>query len=148
MTQQTTSDNNDSLAQRIAKHMMNHEGVVDLLALEYDDGGAGWAQVSLIIKKNMLNGHGSVHGGIIFSLADSAFAYACNSHNKTSVAQQASISFLSPGLLGERLTARAHENGVVGRSGVYTVEITGKDKRVVAVFQGLARTIGNELVKD
>jgi acyl-CoA thioesterase len=141
--------NKDDLrAQRIARKMMNDEGTAPDWRLEYEDGGVGWARVSMIIKANMLNGHQNAHGGMIFSLADTAFAYACNSHNQISVAQQASISFLSPAKLNERLTAHATEIAKEGRTGSYAVNIMGADGRVVATFQGLSRTIRGQVLEE
>ena len=85
---------------------------------------------------------------MIFSLADTAFAWACNSRNVATFAQQANISFLSPGQAGETLTADAREDGSAGRAGVYTVRVTGEDGRVVAVFQGLSRTAGGSIIDE
>lgn len=95
---------------------------------------------------DMLNGHGSVHGGLIFALADTAFAYACDARNISTVAQQASIIFVSPATVGEILIAEAHEVTVAGRSGVYAVEVQSRDGRVVAIFQGLSRAVGGPVV--
>ena len=139
--------NKDDLrAQRIARKMMSDEGTAPEWALEYEDGGAGWAQLSMVIKSNMLYGYQNAHGGIIFALADTAFAYACNSRNEVTVAQQSSISFLSPGKLNERITAHASEIALEGRSGSYAVVIKGEDGRIVATFQGLSRTIRGKII--
>jgi len=96
----------------------------------------------------MLNGFEAIHGGMIFALADSAFAYACNSENKVTVAQQASIAFLSPAYAGEKLTAVAKREAGEGRSAVYNVVVTGPDDRVVATFQGLSRTIRGHILEE
>lgn len=88
-----------------------------------------------------MNGHGICHGGYIFTLADSAFAFACNSYNQLVVAQQNQITYLAPGKADERLTATALEKSKTGRSGVYDVTVTGEDGRVIALFRGLSRTI-------
>ena len=127
---------------------MSDEETAPEWELKYEDGGAGWAQLSMVIKPNMLNGYQNADGGIIFALADTAFAYACNSHNKITVAQQASISFLSPGKLNERLTAHASEIALEGRSGSYAVVIKGEDGRIVATFQGLSRTIRGKVINE
>ena len=129
----------DRKAQEIAKRMMAAEGTSPQWNLEYEDGGVGWARVSFVITEEMLNGHHNAHGGMIFSLADSAFAYACNSRNQIAVGYNATITFLSPGKLGERLTATADEVARGGLSGCYTVLVKGEDDRTVAVFQGLSR---------
>ena len=86
----------------------------------------------------MLNGHGIAHGGMIFALADTAFAYACNSRNVTTVAAQASIVFLDAAREGEMLVAEAREAALAGRSGVYNVSVRGEDGRAIAEFQGLS----------
>jgi acyl-CoA thioesterase len=100
----------------------------------------------MLLRPDMANGHGIVHGGMIFSLADSAFAYACNSRNAITVAAHASISFLSPAKVGETLIAEAEERAREGRSGVYAVRVTADDGRIVAEFQGLSRQIGGAIV--
>jgi len=89
----------------------------------------------------MLNGHRICHGGYIFTLADSAFAFACNSYNQNTVAQQNQITYLAPGKQGEILTATATEVSRTGRSGVYDVVVTGEDARTIALFRGLSRSI-------
>ncbi len=137
----------DKFAQRIARKMLSEEGTGPAWGIEYEDGGVGWAQISFTVKNDMLNGHGTIHGGMLFALADTALAYACNSRNNRSVAQQASIAFLSPARAGEIITATAREAALEGRSGVYTVEVTGEDARVIASFQGLSRTIRGHIIE-
>lgn len=100
------------------------------------------------VRPDMLNGHGICHGGFIFTLADSAFAFACNSYNQTTVAQQNQITYLSPGQPEERLTAAAREVSRSGRSGIYDVTVTGEDDRVVALFRGLSRSINGQLFTE
>jgi acyl-CoA thioesterase len=136
----------DELAFRIATHMRATEGALIGTGLRLIAAREGYAQVALDVDETMLNGHGTAHGGIIFTLADTAFAYACNSRNEAAVAQNASIAFLSPGRAGEALTAEAVEQASAGRSGVYTVTVRAPDDRVVAVFQGLSRTIGRPIL--
>jgi acyl-CoA thioesterase len=93
----------------------------------------------------MLNGHGSAHGGYLFTLADSAFAFACNTYNERTVAAQCSITFLRPGQAGHRLIATAQEVARVGRSGIYDVRISdGED--IIAEFRGHSRTIGGSFL--
>lgn len=111
------------------------------LGIELGAVGPGTAEVSLTIQSHHMNGHGICHGGFIFTLADSAFAFACNSYNQTTVAQETTITFLAPGKLGEVLTASAEEILRTGRSGVYDVTVTGTKGRKVALFRGLSRTI-------
>ena len=103
--------------------------------------GPGTATMSFEVQDHHLNGHDICHGGYIFTLADSTFAFACNSYNQVTVAQENQITFLSPGRGGERLTAHAEETARAGRSGVYDVTVTGEDGRKVAVFRGLSRSV-------
>ena len=100
----------------------------------------------MAITPTMLNGHQTVHGGMVFILADTAFAYACNSRNIATVAAQASIIFLSPAHAGEVLVAEAKELASAGRSGAYAVAVSTEDGRAVASFQGLARTVGGPVI--
>ena len=103
--------------------------------------GPGHARLSMRLRDDHLNGHGSAHGGVIFALADSAFAFACNSRNEATVAQEAQVTFLSPGRPGERLTAHAAESALSGRTGVTDVSVIGEDGRTVVLFRGLSRRI-------
>ena len=138
----------DKSARTIAEAMHAAEKTSAAWNLCFVDAGEGWARASMTIRDDMLNGHGVAHGGVIFSLADTAFAWACNSRNVATFAQQASISFLSKVEAGEILTAEAREDAAVGRTGVYTVRVTAEDGRVVAIFQGLSRTAGGKVVED
>ncbi|WP_421701458.1 hydroxyphenylacetyl-CoA thioesterase PaaI [Aliiroseovarius sp.] len=106
--------------------------------------GPGTATITMPIRADMANGHGIAHGGYIFTLADSAFAFACNSYNKNVVAQHNSITYLAPGQIGETLTATAREVALAGRSGIYDVLVTGEDGREIAQFRGHSRQIGGQ----
>ncbi|MBL8531609.1 MAG: hydroxyphenylacetyl-CoA thioesterase PaaI, partial [Hyphomonadaceae bacterium] len=100
------------------------------------------------VREDMLNGHGIAHGGMIFALADTAFAYACNSRNEASVAQNANIAFLAPAAAGEVLVAEAREAASRQRTGVYHVTVRAAgDGRVIAEFTGLSRTTGNAIIR-
>lgn len=111
------------------------------LGMKIDHIAPGEATLSMPVTDKMLNGHGICHGGYIFTLADSAFAFACNSYNQLVVAQQNQITYLAPGKADERLTATAVEQSKTGRSGIYDVKVTGEDGRTIALFRGLSRTI-------
>jgi acyl-CoA thioesterase len=100
------------------------------------------------VRPDMLNGHGTAHGGMIFALADTAFAYACNGRNLRTVAAQASIVFLDAAREGEMLVAEAREQALAGRSGVYNVSVTTADGRAVAEFQGFSRSIGGPVIGE
>lgn len=137
----------DELALKIATHMRSLDGAHVATGITLEAAREGYARVALHAGADMLNSHGSVHGGMIFTLADTAFAYACNGRNEAAVAQQVSIVFVSPGRDGEILVAEAVEQTVQGRSGVYQVTVRAGD-RVVAVFQGLARMIGKQVISE
>lgn len=112
------------------------------MVIEHVEPGA--ARLSMTVAPSMVNGLGTCHGGFIFALADSAFAFACNTHGAVSVASHCSISFLRPAALGERLVATAAERHRAGRSGLYDVRVTA-GAEVVAEFRGHSRTTGARL---
>ncbi|WP_428651314.1 hydroxyphenylacetyl-CoA thioesterase PaaI [Roseibium sp.] len=101
----------------------------------------GNAVLSMTVTESMTNGHGNLHGGYMFALADSAFAFACNTYNQVTVAQHCSITYIAPGSLGDVLTAEAREVSRKGRSGIYDVRVTREDGTVLAEFRGHSRTI-------
>jgi acyl-CoA thioesterase len=138
----------DELAMKVVEAMQARESALLGGGIAVQAVRAGYAKLSLTLQPDMLNGHGTGHGGVIFTLADVAFSYACNSRNEATVAQQASIAFLTPARPGETITAEAVEQAREGRSGVYAVTIRGADNRVVAVFQGLSRSIGGKVVDE
>lgn len=111
------------------------------MGIELTQVDEGRAEMGLTVRKDHLNGHGICHGGVIFSLADSAFAYACNSRNQSTVAQNNSITYLRPGQLGDRLTAHAVEVALAGRSGVTDVTVTNQSGEIIATFRGTSRAI-------
>jgi acyl-CoA thioesterase len=145
-TDQISHEN--AVARSVAQALMAAEGTASAWGLELEEARAGYARVRMILRSDMLNGHRIAHGGMIFALADSAFAYACNSHNRATVAQSASILFLNPAHKGEILIAEAHETALGGRSGAYAIEVRAGDGRTIAQIQGLSRTIGGPIVKD
>ena len=128
-------------AQRCAAAMWAQDAASQNLGMTIDSIGPGTARLSMPVRSDMLNGHGICHGGMIFTLADSAFAFACNTYNIRTVAQQNQITYLAPGHLGEVLVATASEVARAGRSGTYDVTVTGGDGRVIALFRGLSRSI-------
>ena len=140
--------NPDELAARVARAMRAAEGTGPAWGLEIEEAREGYARVRMRIRADMLNGHGSAHGGMIFALADSAFAYACNGRNLKSVAAYASIAFLDAAREAELLVAEAREASAAGRSGVYNVSVRGEDGRAVAEFQGLSRSLGVPVIGE
>lgn len=111
------------------------------LGMRLDSAAPGHARLSMLVTETMTNGLGLCHGGLIFSLADSAMAFASNQHGESAVAQHAAISFLRPARLGEMLIAAATERAQAGRSGIYDVRVSTADGAVVAEFRGHTRTL-------
>ncbi|CAG0911886.1 unnamed protein product [Cyprideis torosa] len=128
-------------ARRSAEAMWRTDSASQGMGMTIDEIAPGRAVLSMTVQEHHLNGHRICHGGFIFTLADSAFAFACNSYNQTTVAQENQITFLSPAKEGEQLTARCEESAKTGRSGVYDVVVTGSDGRKIALMRGLSRTI-------
>jgi acyl-CoA thioesterase len=137
----------NELASRVAHHMLGAEGTGPAWGLKIEDAREGYARVSMVVRADMLNGHGLAHGGMIFALADSAFAYVCNGANHASVAAQASIIFLDKVREGETLIAEATEVAREGRAGVTRVAVrVAEDGRTVAEFTGYSRTVGRAVI--
>lgn len=111
------------------------------LGIEVTDVAPGTATAKMTVQPGMANGHGTCHGGYVFLLADTAFAFACNTHGAPVVAAGADIAFLAPAAPGDHLVARAAERVLVGRSGIYDVTVTGPGDRVVAEFRGRSRQL-------
>jgi acyl-CoA thioesterase len=135
----------DDLARACADAMWKEDGASQGLGMEILEMKAGKAVLAMTIQPHMVNGHGIAHGGFIFTLADSAFAFACNSHNERAVAAQCDIAFIRPGKLGNRLIATAREISRTGRSGIYDVRVT-VDDTAIAELRGHSRTIGGAWV--
>ena len=131
----------DDIARACAEAMWKEDGASQALGMQLVDVKPGQATLSMTIRPDMVNGHQIAHGGFIFTLADSAFAFACNSHNDKSVAAQGNITFVKPGKLGDVLVATALEISRSGRSGIYDVRVTAGSE-VIAEFRGHSRIIG------
>ena len=131
----------DDLARACAEAMWKDDDASQGLGMEILDVKAGQATLAMTVKPHMVNGHGIAHGGFIFLLADSTFAFACNSRNERAVAAQCNISFIKPGKLGDRLVATAKEISRTGRSGIYDVRVT-VDGVAIAELRGHSRTVG------
>ena len=138
----------DTLAADVARNMLAAEGTGPAWGVEIEEAREGYARIRMALRADMLNGHGIAHGGMIFALADTAFAYACNGRNLKTVAAQASIVFLDAAREGEVLVAEAREQAVVGRSGVYNVAVRTQDGRAIAQFQGLSRSLGGAVIGE
>jgi acyl-CoA thioesterase len=137
----------NELAEKVARAMLAAEGTGPAWNLKLEEAREDYARVSMLVRADMLNGHGFAHGGMIFALADSAFAYVCNGANHASMAAQASIVFLDKVRQGETLVAEATEVAREGRAGVTRVAVTAGDGRKVAEFTGYSRTLGGPVVE-
>lgn len=137
----------NELADRVARQMLAAEGTGPAWDIQIAEVREGYARVSMQLRPDMLNGHGIAHGGMIFALADSAFAYVCNGANHASVAAQASIVFLGKAEEGELLIAEAQEVAREGRAGVTRVSVKTDDGRPIAEFTGYSRTLGGAVVE-
>jgi acyl-CoA thioesterase len=131
----------DDLARGCAEAMWKEDDASQGLGMEILEIKPGQATLAMTVQPNMVNGQRIAHGGFIFTLADSAFAFACNTHNERVVAAQGNITFIRPGKLGDRLVATAKEISRSGRSGIYDVRVT-VDDAVIAEFRGHSRSIG------
>jgi len=136
------------MADKVARAMLAAEGTGPAWGVAVEEAREGYARIRMTMRADMLNGHGTGHGGLVFALADTAFAYACNSRNLRTVAAQASIVFLGPAREGDVLVAEARERALVGRSGVYDVSVRTADGRSIAEFTGFSRSVGGEVVEE
>src|SRR3954447_25011850 len=126
--------------------MLAAEGTGPAWGIRIEDARAGYARLSMKVRADMLNGHRIVHGGMVFALADTAFAYVCNGRNEKTVAAQASIVFLGSAAEGEILIAEGGEVATPGRGGVTRISVRTDDGRAIAEFTGYSRTIGGAVV--
>jgi len=124
------------LAEDCAHHMFAQDAASKALGINIETIKPGCAIATMTVTDAMLNGYNTCHGGMIFSLADSAFAFACNSHNEAAVAAGCTIDFLRPGMLGDLLSAVATQQHQGKRSGIYYVEVTNQNAQLVALFKG------------
>jgi len=128
-------------ADRCSTIMWENDAATKALGIVLENVGPGCAVASLTVGAKHLNGHQTCHGGCIFTLADAAFAFACNSYNQCSVGQHTSITFIQSGKLGSKLTARAKEVNRQSRSGIYDVTVVDDAGDTIALFRGHSRTI-------
>ena len=138
----------DERAARAAEAMWSGDEASRWMGMELDFVAEGTAALSIEVGARHCNGHGSCHGGVIFSLADSAFAFACNSRNQSTVAQHGTISFVAPARRGDRLTARAREVSLTGRNGIYDVTVRNQHDATVAVMRGMSRAVKGRLFEE
>jgi len=137
----------DELASRVAHDMLVAEGTGPAWNIKIEEVRAGYARLSMAVRADMLNGHRIAHGGMVFALADTAFAYVCNGRNEKTVAAQAGIVFLGSASEGDVLIAEAEEVAAAGRGGVTRVAVRTSDGRPIAEFTGYSRTLGGAVVE-
>lgn len=135
-------------AQRSTAAMWADDCASKWVGMEITQTDEGTATLTLQIREDHCNGHGIGHGGVTFMLADSAFAFACNSRNSATVAQHNTISFLAPVRLGDTLTAKATEQALKGRSGITDVTVTNQSGDTIALFRGASRALGYPLFEE
>lgn len=140
--------NDQERAERSAKAMLVNDIATQQLGMHVDTIGPGFARLRMRIAEHMLNGHSTCHGGYIFTLGDSAFAFACNSFNLVAVASSASIEFLAPAYRDDELTAEASVQSQGRRSGLYDVVITNQKQQRIALFRGRSHRIGKPLFDE
>ena len=131
-----------ALAELAGKTMYERDPASQALGMALAAIRPGYARMTMTVREDMLNGHRTCHGGYIFMLADSAFAFACNSHNHNTVGAGCTIEYLAPGQLGDVLTAEALEQALSGKTGVYDVKVANQDGRTVALLRGKSHRIG------
>lgn len=136
-----------ALAEAAAAAMYDADACSRWLGMVVEAVRPGYARLSMPIRPEFLNGHGTCHGGLMFTLADSAFAFACNSHNVNTVAAGCSVEFLRPVLGGDTLTAEAVEQVLSGRHGIYDVRVTNRAGEPVAMFRGKSAQIRGHVVE-
>jgi acyl-CoA thioesterase len=137
-----------ALAEACAQALLENDEATNFLDMMLGNVEPGKCSISMIVKNTMCNGHGTCHGGYIFTLADSAFAFACNTYNQRAVAQHCNITYLNPAASGERLTATAIETSKQGRGGIYDVRVHNQTGHVIAEFRGHSRTIKGTLLPE
>ena len=136
------------LAQHTADFLLKRDATSRALGMKVVHIGPGRARLSMVVRGDMVNGHGSCHGGVLFSLADSAFALACNTYNIVTVAAGATIDFLAPAQQGDALSAVANEVWRSRRSGVYDVSVINQREERIALFRGRSHQLDGKLVRD
>ena len=135
----------EEIARRSAERLWADDDAAQAAGISVDLVGPGEASLSMTVGKGMTNGHGIAHGGFIFLLADTAFAYACNSYNRRCVAQHCSITYLKPAQAGSRLIAKAREVRRAERSGIYDISVSDETGAPIAEFRGVSRTVPGSL---
>jgi len=143
-----TQNEKDAFAKQVVDHMMQKDLFSQWLGIEVLEIKEGYSKLKMLVRKEMINGFDIVHGGIAFSLADSAFAFACNNRNNLSVALDTSINFIKPVMPGDTLIAEARELHNGKSTGLYHITITNQHKKEVAFFKGNCFRTGKQLINS
>jgi acyl-CoA thioesterase len=130
-----------TLAELAGKTMYERDPASQALGMLLAEIRPGYARMTMPVRRDMLNGHQTCHGGYIFMLADSAFAFACNSHNHNTVGAGCTIDYLAPGREGDLLTAEATEQALAGKTGVYDIKVSNQEGRTIALFRGKSHRV-------
>lgn len=128
--------------------MWGNDNASNWFGMEVIEVSEARATLRLTVQSHHANGHGICHGGITYALADSAFAFACNSRNQSTVAQYNTISYIAPAQVGDQLTAKAREVSLAGRSGIYDVTVSNQNSEVIAEFRGHSRAIKGQIIEE
>ena len=134
-----------ALAQAAGAAMFDRDRASQAMGMVLAEIRPGYARMTMPVRDDMLNGHQTCHGGYIFALADSAFAFACNSHNHVTVGAGCTLEYLAPGRPGDVLAAEAQEQALAGKTGVYDVNVRNQDGKLIALFRGKSHRIGGEV---
>jgi acyl-CoA thioesterase len=145
---QRTAPDAQHLAERAAEALFARDMASKMLGMRVVGVKPGYARLAMTVRSDMVNGHRICHGGLIFSLADSAFAASCNSHNENTVAAAASIDFLAPAFEGDELAAEANELWRSGRSGLYEITVTNQRGERIALFRGRSHRTGGAVTTE
>ena len=137
-----------ALAERVGRTMFARDPASQAMGMRLDEIRPGYARMSMPVRADMLNGHATCHGGFMFALADSAFAFACNSHNAVTVGAGCTIDYLALGREGDVLTAEAVELSISGKTGVYDVRIANQEGRTLALFRGKSHRVSGHVVEQ
>ncbi|RKZ37975.1 MAG: hydroxyphenylacetyl-CoA thioesterase PaaI [Gammaproteobacteria bacterium] len=152
MNSENTTDNRAidglTLAEACGDEMYQKDHAAKALGVSLREIGPGYARMTMTVRDDMLNSHAMCHGGMIFALADCAFAYSCNGRNQVTVAAGCSIDYINPARAGDNLVAVARERSLERRTGIYDVTVTNQDNTIIAHFRGRSHCIGGDVVPE
>ena len=140
--------NHSDIAERASAHMHATDYCAQMLGIEVQNIAPGYAELTMTVRPEFANGHGMCQGGLISTLADTAFAHACNSCNRKTVAQRFAIDFIRPANVGEKLLAVGEEQSRGKLTGIYQVKVSNPSGKLVAIFNGTSFEIGGAVIED